>query len=84
METVFSLLCIRHYNLVINLDELWNKKNIVSHHHSNMLSLISPAKGQDPLASVQAFQDQSYRFYTRLQHGTLTPVGLLGFLYDIV
>lgn len=83
-ETVFSLPRIRPYNLVINLDELRNKKNIVSHHHSNMLSLISLAKGQGSLASVEAFQDQSYCLSTHPQRGTLTPEGHLGFLHDIV
>lgn len=80
MEMVFPLPCVRQYNPVINLDELWNKENIVSHHHSNRLSLISLTKGQDSLASEQAFQDQSCCLYTRLQCGTLTPVGHLGFL----
>lgn len=84
METVFSLPCIRQYDLVTNLDELWNKMNTVSHHHSNLLSLISLAKGQDRLDSVQTFQDLNYHLYIQLQRGILTPVGHLGFLYNIV
>lgn len=55
METVFSLPCTRRYDLVINLKELWNKTNIVSHHHSNLLSLISLAKGQGLLGLSAGF-----------------------------
>jgi len=54
----------------------------VSHHHSNMLGLISLAKGQDSLASAQALQNQSYHLYTWLSCRALTPAPW--FLCDII